>query len=217
MKSDAQIQLDIAAELKFEPSVNATQIGVTVSEGVVTLFGQVDNYLEKIHAEKASQRVSGVKGLAMEIEVKLPSLSKRSDSDIAHSIDNVISWSTMVPKEHIHIKVEDGWVTLSGYVKWNYQRLILTGALSHLLGVTGLSNQIEIKNDLTKSVVKNDIVMALKRRSQSQAKNISVDIKDGEVTLTGTVNSWNERSLVNHAAWSNVGVSNVIDKLTLVG
>ena len=95
MKSDAQIQLDIAAELKFEPSVNATQIGVTVSEGVVTLFGQVDNYLEKIHAEKASQRVSGVKGLAMEIEVKLPSLSKRSDSDIAHSIDNVISWSTM--------------------------------------------------------------------------------------------------------------------------
>jgi hypothetical protein len=217
MKSDAQIQLDIAAELKFEPSVNATQIGVTVSEGVVTLFGQVDNYLEKIHAEKASQRVSGVKGLAMEIEVKLPSLSKRSDSDIAHSIDNVISWSTMVPKEHIHIKVEDGWVTLSGYVKWNYQRLILTGALSHLLGVTGMSNQIEIKNDLTKSVVKNDIVMALKRRAQSEAKNISVDIKDGEVTLTGTVNSWNERSLVNHAAWSNVGVSNVIDKLTLVG
>ncbi len=153
----------------------------------------------------------------MEIEVKLPSLSKRSDSDIAHSIDNIISWSTMVPKEHIHIKVEDGWVTLSGCVKWNHQRLILTGALSHLLGVTGLSNQIEIKNDLTKSVVKNDIVMALKRRSQSQAKNISVDIKDGEVTLTGTVNSWNERSLVNHAAWSNVGVSNVIDKLTLVG
>jgi osmotically-inducible protein OsmY len=217
MKTDTQVQLDVVAELKYEPSVNATHIGVTVSEGIVSLFGQVDHYSEKMHAEMAIQRVSGVKGLAMEIEVKLPSLSKRSDSDIAHSIDNIISWSTLIPKEHIHIKVEDGWVTLSGHVKWNYQKLILTGALAHLLGVTGVSDQIAIKHDLAKSVVKNEIVLALNRRAQSEAKNITIDIKDGEVTLSGTVNSWNERSLVNHAAWSNAGVTNVIDKLTLVG
>jgi osmotically-inducible protein OsmY len=217
MKSDSQLQHDVEAELKFEPSVNATHIGVTVNEGIVSLFGHVENYFEKLHAEKATQRVGGVKGVAMEIEVRLPSLSKRTDSDIAHAIDNIIAWSTLVTKEHVHVKVEDGWVTLSGHVKWNYQKLILTGAISHLLGVTGVSDQIAIKHELANSVVKTDIVQALNRRAQSEAKNINVDIKGGEVTLSGTVHSWNERSLVNHAAWSNMGVSNVIDKLVVIG
>ncbi len=217
MKSDSQLQLDVQAELKFEPSINATHIGVTVQDGVVTLFGHVDHYFEKLHAEHAVQRVSGVKGIAMEIEVTLPSLTKRADGDIVHAIDNIISWSTLVPKEHVHVKVEDGWVTLTGHVKWNYQKLILAGALSHLLGVRGVSDQIAIKHDLAKSVVKGDIVDALNRRAKSEAKNITVEVKEGVVTLTGTVHSWNERALVNHAAWSNEGVCDVIDHLTVVG
>jgi osmotically-inducible protein OsmY len=215
MKTDTQIQLDVIAELHYETTINEAQIGVSVEDGIVTLTGNVEHYYEKYHAEKATQKVSGVRGIAMELEVKLPGYINRSDSDIAHAIDNIISWSSLLSKDNLHIKVEKGWVTLTGHVKWHHQKAMLNSSITHLLGVVGISDQLSIKKDLTGSVIKSDIVAALKRRALSDAKNIVVNVKDGEVTLTGQVHSWNERALVKHATWSNTDVINVIDKLSI--
>jgi osmotically-inducible protein OsmY len=215
MKTDSQIQIDVIAELKFEPTVNPTHIGVTVKDGIVSLLGTVENYFEKYHAEKATQRVSGVRGVAMAIDVKLPSVVNRTDAEIAHAIDNVITWSSLLNKDEIHVKVESGWVTLTGTVKWNYQKTMLNSSVGHLMGVTGISDQITISNDLNKTVVKKEILDSLNRRAKTDANNITVDVKGGEVTLSGKIHDFNERELVKHAAWSSAGVVKVTDKLTL--
>jgi osmotically-inducible protein OsmY len=215
MKTDSQIQLDVIAELKFEPSVNPTHIGVTVKDGIVSLMGSVENYFEKYHAEKATQRVSGVRGVAMEIDVKLPSIVSRTDSEIAHAIDNVISWSTLLNKDDIHVKVESGWVTVTGTVKWNYQKTMINSSIGHLMGVTGISDQVTISNELNNAVVKKEIIDSLNRRAKTDASNINVEIKGGEVTLSGHIHDFSERELVKHAAWSSAGVVKVTDKLTL--
>ena len=215
MKTDSQIQLDVIAELKFEPTVNPTHIGVTVKDGIVSLMGNVENYFEKYHAEKATQRVSGVRGVAMEIDVKLPSIVCRTDTEIAHAIDNVISWSSLLNKDEIHVKVENGWVTLTGAVKWNYQKTMLKSSVGHLMGVTGISDQVIISNELNKVVVKKEIVDSLNRRAKIDASSINVEIKGGEVTLSGSIHDYSERELVKHAAWSSAGVVKVTDKLTL--
>ena len=200
MKTDSQIQIDVIAELKFEPTVNPTHIGVTVKDGIVSLLGTVENYFEKYHAEKATQRVSGVRGVAMAIDVKLPSVVNRTDAEIAHAIDNVITWSSLLNKDEIHVKVESGWVTLTGTVKWNYQKTMLNSSVGHLMGVTGISDQITISNDLNKTVVKKEILDSLNRRAKTDANNITVDVKGGEVTLSGKIHDFNERELVKHAA-----------------
>jgi len=215
MKSDAQLQLDVIAELKYEATIKESNIGVSVKDAIVTLNGSVDHYYEKYHAEKAAQRVSGVHGIAMELEVKLPGDSKRNDADIAHAIDNIITWSSLLSKDSIQVKVEKGWVTLTGQARWHHQKAMLNSAITHLMGVVGISDQISIKNTLAKSVIKADIVEALKRRAQNDANEIDVQVKDGEVTLTGKIHSWNERALVKHAAWSNTDVVKVVDKLDL--
>ena len=216
MKTDAQIQLDVIAELKYEPTIHQSNIGVSVKEGIVALRGEVEHYFEKYHAEAAAQRVSGVRGVAMELEVKLPNSVKRSDSDIAHAIDNLISWSALLSKDSVQVKVEGGWVTLSGGVNWHYQKAMLNTSISHLMGVVGISNQLVIKHEVAKSEVKSDIVEALNRRAKDDAKSIDIQVKGGEVTLSGSVHSWNEKALVIQAAWSNSSVVSVVDNLQVI-
>jgi osmotically-inducible protein OsmY len=213
MKTDAQLKQDVDAELSWEPSVNAAEIGVEVKDGIVTLAGHVSSYSEKLGAERAAQRVSGVKALAIEMNVKLPGVSKRTDSDIARSAESVLQWTGV--KDSVKIKVESGWVTLTGEVDWDYQRKAATDAVYSLLGVTGVSDQIVIKSKASASIVKSDIEAALKRRAKSDAQHISVDVKGGEVTLTGSVHSWSERQLAAHSAWSAPGVHSVVDKITV--
>jgi len=215
MKTDAQLQKEVIEELKYEATVNEADIGVSVKEGIVTLAGTVENYFEKFHAEKATQRVSGVHGVAMEIEVKLPGSIIKSDSDIAHTIDNIINWSSLISKDSIQVKVEKGWVTLSGQVKWHHQKALLNASITHLMGVVGISDQITIKKDVSKSVVKTEILAALNRRALTDASDINVSVDGGEVTLTGKVHSWNERAIVKHAVWANRDVSKVVDKLEM--
>ena len=157
------------AELKWEPSINATHIGVEVADGIVTLAGHIDSYAEKWDAERAAQRVSGVKALAVDMDVKLPGSSQRSDSDIAHSAENVLQWTTYFPKDSIKIMVENGWITLSGEVHWEYQRQAAADAVRPLMGVRGLSDQITIKSSISASGVKTDIEAALKRGDQKGA------------------------------------------------
>jgi osmotically-inducible protein OsmY len=216
MKTDSQLQHDVMAELKWEPAVQAAQIGVEVKNGVVTLAGEVSSYVEKWNAERAAQRVHGVNALAVEIKVKLSEFGKRTDADIAESARNILGWTSTLPVEAIKVMVESGWLTLSGDVEWQYQRHDAADSVRYLAGVTGVSNQIAIKPSLSASVVKSDIEAALKRRAATDAKTISVEVEGANVTLTGTVHSWAQRDLAIRSAWGGSGVRNVVDKMNLV-
>ena len=209
MKTDKQLKNDILAELRWEPSVNAEQIGVEVKDGIVTLAGHVDSFVEKWAAEKAAKKVSGVRALAVEMDVKLPSLSQRNDADIAHSADSALEWTTYLPRNTIKIQVESGWVTLDGDVEWEYQRRAALSAVRNLMGVKGITNNIVIKSKVTANVVKADIIDALKRRAITDSQKIVVDVHGSDVTLSGTVDNWAERDLARHSAWSTAGVQNV--------
>jgi osmotically-inducible protein OsmY len=215
MKTDSQLQQDVIAELKWEPSVTAPGIGVEVKDGIVTLAGKVGSYAEKLSAESATQRVSGVKALATELKVKLSGSGKRTDADIAKSVENVLEWTTWVPDNAIKVLVEDGWVTLSGDVDWQYQKQSASDGVRFLSGVTGVSDQIAIKPKLSVSAVKSDIEAALRRSASADAKKILVDIKGADVTLAGKVHSWSEREAATASAWSTPGVRSVVDKMTI--
>ena len=209
MKTDKQLKNDILAELRWEPSVNAEQIGVEVKDGIVTLAGHVDSFVEKWAAEKAAKKVSGVRALAVEMDVKLPSLNQRNDADIARSADSALEWTTYLPRNTINIQVESGRVTLDGDVEWEYQRRAALSAVRNLMGVKGITNNIVIKSKVTANGVKADIIDALKRRAMTESQKIVVDVHGSDVTLSGTVDNWAERDLATHSAWSTAGVQNV--------
>ncbi|MDP4076389.1 BON domain-containing protein [Acidovorax sp. A1169] len=215
MKSDSQLKQDVTAELHWEPAVNASQIGVEVKDGIVTLAGHVDSYTEKWNAERAAQRVAGVTGLAIAMEVLLPGTSQRDDADIARSAEDLLTWSSFLPKDSIKVMVEKGWVTLTGQVRWDFERRDVTSSIRKLMGVTGVSDQITIKPGVSATVVKSDIEAALKRRAQSDAELITVDVKGSEVFLSGTAHTWAERDMASHAAWSAPGVQSVVDNIVV--
>jgi osmotically-inducible protein OsmY len=216
MKTDATLKQDVLAELKWVPAVNAEHIGVEVEDGIVTLAGNVDSFAEKWHAEEAVQRVSGVKGLAVELDVILPGSSTRSDADIARSAENALEWLVFFNKDAVKVMVENGWITLSGEVEWEYQKHLATGAVRYITGVTGVSDQIAIKSKTSVSTVKADIEAALKRHALGDAQKITVAINEGDVTLTGAVHSRWERELASQSAWSAPGVRNVVDNMTVI-
>lgn len=216
MNADAKIQTDVSDELRWEPSINSAQIGVEVTDGIVTLSGHVGSYSEKWDAERAAQRVAGVKAMTIELEVRLPGLSKRTDVDIARSAGNVLAWTTTsLPEDAVKVMVDNGWVTLSGEVDWGFQRDHASNAVRRLMGVTGVSDDIVIRPKLTMSAVKADIEATLKRRAWSHAQSISVEVDGSDVILSGTVNSWTERELATQAAWGTPGVRKVVDNLIL--
>jgi osmotically-inducible protein OsmY len=216
MKTDSLLQDDVMAELQWEPTVHAAQIGVTVRDGVVTLAGEVSSYVEKCNAERAAQRVHGVKALAVEMTVKLSELGRRTDADIARSARSILGWTHSLPTGAVQVLVEGGWLTLSGSVPWQYQRLDAQDAVQALVGVTGVSNQIAIRPPVSARVVKADIEDALKRRAKTDAATISVAVQGADVTLTGTVHSWPEREVALRSAWGSAGVRQVVDQMNLV-
>lgn len=216
MKTDTQLQQDVMAELQWEPAVHASQIGVEVKDGVVTLAGEVSSYTEKINAERAAQRVHGVKALAVAMTVKLSQFGQRTDADIAASARNILGWTSSLPADAVQVMVEGGWLTLSGDVAWQYQRQDAADCVRYLTGVVGVSNQIVVKPTVSAGVVKADIEAALKRRAASDGRSITVDVHGGDVTLTGTVHSWSERDLATRSAWGAAGVRQVVDHMHLV-
>ena len=216
MKTDTQLQQDVIAELQWEPSVNATAIGVEVKDGVVTLAGHVGSYSEKWEAEQAAQRVSGVKALAVEIAVALGVFSRRNDSDIADSARNILEWTAHLPRNSVKVMVEGGWITLSGEVDWEFQRQVATATVRHLLGVTGVSDQITLKPQSSQGLIKLDIEAALRRRIKADARHIDVEVNGDQVTLGGTARGWAERELIRGSAWGTPGVREVHDHMTVV-
>lgn len=215
MKTDSQLQQDVLDELSWEASINAAQIGVSVKDGIAALSGDVGSYAEKWDAELAAQRVSGIRGIAVDIRVTLPGTDKRSDTDIARAAENVLQWTTLLPADGVKVMVEKGWVTLSGEVDWDYQRQSASRAVRFLMGVTGVSDQIGLKPAVSLGAVKADIEAALKRRAKDDAKDITVQVRGAEVILTGTTHTWAESELARHAAWSARGVRHVVDNITI--
>lgn len=216
MKTDSQLQRDVSEELLWEPSVHAARIGVEVKDGVVTLAGQVDSYAEKWNAERAAQRVAGVKAMATALDVQLSGLSQRSDADIASSVQNVLEWVySLTVGRRIKVMVENGCVTLSGDVDWQFQKQAAADSVRPMMGVTGVSNQITIKPSPSVVIVKSDIEAALKRAAIADAGKIYVAVHGSDITLSGTVNTWAERETATCSAWNTPGVTNVVDMMSL--
>jgi len=215
MKNDAELKSDVEAELRWDPSVRAEQIGVSARSGVVELDGHVASYFEKWAAERAALRVSNVKAVASEIKVELPSSATRTDEDIARIAKNHLDWDYSVP-ETVKVKVTDGVVTLEGTAEWQYQREEAERVVRPLVGVKGVFNAIAVTPRASATDVKIKIEDALKRSAETDAKHIKVETSDGNVTLRGTVSSWAEREAAEHAAWAAPGVTRVEDLITVL-
>lgn len=214
--TDTSLRQDIIDELEFEPSVNAAHIGVAVSEGVVTLSGHVASYAEKVAAEKAVQRVKGVRAIAEEIEVRYPGDKQTQDDEIAARALAILRWNSVVPADQVQIRVQDGWVTLTGQVDWQFERLAAEAQIRRLSGVAGVMNSITLKPHGRQGDIRKKIEEALKRNAEVEARNIRVCVVgDGRVALEGKVHDWQEKRAVTSAAWSAEGIRSVEDRLTI--
>jgi osmotically-inducible protein OsmY len=214
-KSDNQLQHDVMAELEFEPSIDHADIGVSVTDGVVTLTGLVRSYAEKLAAEQAARRVAGARDLAEEIKVRYPDEKRTSDAEIAKRIRDIFTWDTMIPEENILVKVENGWVTLTGTIDWFYQRDAAKKAAGKIHGVVGVTDLTQIRQTPKVGDIRGRITAAFKRSAELDADGLTVMTQGGKVTLTGKVKAWNERRLAEEAAWAAHGVTSVEDKITV--
>ncbi len=213
-KRDSQISREVISEIRWDESVNSSQLGVTVNEGIVTLRGNVSRYAEKSMAEDAAQRVGGVRAVVNEIEVKLMGFYERTDEDIARAALCALEWNYSVPKG-IRVSVEKGWITLRGEVDWDYQRNAAKYSVSHLMGVFGVNDYMTIKTKVRPSDVKSRIEEALMRSSENEGRDINVVVSGDRVTLNGKVHSPSEISKAGHAAWGAPGVMTVENNLKL--
>ncbi|MFM0472174.1 BON domain-containing protein [Paraburkholderia strydomiana] len=215
MKPDSQLKQDVEEELMMSPAVDANGIGVAVVDGIITLSGHVPNYAAKVAAEKCAQRVAGVVAVVIGIDVNLHKSDERTDEDIALSVRAVLDWIAGLEEHAIRIKVEKGWVTLSGEVKDGYRSRIAEKNIVHMRGVTGVTNDIKIRGSASSIDIECNIRKAIERHSARELKHVGVHVEDGKVTLSGRLSSTVERSIVTGAARSTPGVKAVVDRLVI--
>jgi osmotically-inducible protein OsmY len=212
--TDEEIRDDVLAELKWDPQVQASEIGVVVKDRVVTLTGWVDSYLKKWRAEEDTQRVAGVKAVANDIEVKLA--TERTDADIAAAAVRALEWDANTLPGKISVAVSKGWVTLKGEVEWQFQRQEAESVVRRLRGVTGVSNLIAVKPQSAPSELKKKIEQALVRSAEVDAKSITVEVQGSKAILKGKVRSWAEKHEAEQAAWLAPGITSVENKIEIV-
>ena len=215
MKTNAQLQKDVMDEIRWEPCASAAQIGVSATNGVVTLTGTVASYAEKWAVERAAQRVQGVKGIAEEITIKLSGAHARTDTEIAEAAVSSLRWHVWVPSE-IQPTVAQGWVTLRGSVNWEYQRTAARDAVCFMPGVKGVTNDITLNPIVQPAAVKDAIEKALVRNAEIDAGKVRVAADGGTVTLSGSVQTWGEKAEAGTAAWNAPGVNTVKNDLTVL-
>jgi len=214
MATDSDILKDILEQPDFEPGLDASHIGVAVHGGVVTLTGHVPSFAQKSAAEDAVGQVRGVKAVAQNIEVELPSDKKRTDDEIAERALRILEWDDSVPSERIKVKVEHGMVTLTGEVDWYFQKQAAASAVHKLSGVVGVYNHITLRT-ATASGIREKIERAFERQAELDAEGVTVRVEGDSVILSGHVGSWSERNLANRTAWSAPGVKSVVDRITV--
>jgi VCBS repeat-containing protein len=213
-KTDADLHTDVVEELASDPSVDASRIAIAVHDGVVTLTGTVRSFWQKIAAENAVERVMGVRGVANDLTIELPSEHQRDDTDIAQAASNALAWHSELPKT-VKVAVSNGWITLSGAVDWQYQKEEAERAVKYLTGVKGVINTLTIKTAPKVQDVRERIRKELERTVDQEANRIAVETSDGRVTLRGSVHSWPEFAAAGRAAWSVPGVKEVDNALVV--
>lgn len=214
-KTDSQLQLDVLEELKWEPGVRHEKIGVSVDKGVVTLSGIVPSYSEKLLAEQVARRVKGVRAVAEDLTVRLEFQPKTSDAEIARRVADVLEWDPLVPADKITVTVEDGTVRLRGTANWNYQKDLAFKAASKITGVKHVDNWIQVSPKIDKALIRGKIEDAFERQADLEADKIQIRTDGHKVILSGTVDSWTQRTVAERAAWAAPGVSQVEDNLVV--
>ena len=218
MKTNTELQNDVMDEFQWDSQLRsvASQIGVAAKDGVVTLSGLVDTYSKKLAAERIAQRVQGVRVVASDIEVKIPSSLKKTDTEIAEAIRNALRWNNLVDEDKIKVKVDNGWVTMEGECEWSYQRLSAEGSIEDLMGVKGVTNLIRITTKLidTKEV-KSKIAAAFHRSATVDSSAIKLEAQGSRLTLMGTVKSYAEKKEAERIAWSSPGVLTVDNRIDI--
>lgn len=215
MRSDSEIERDVKEELQWDPDLDATDIAVSVKSGVVSLTGFVKSYSDKYEAEAAVKRVSGVAGVANDLEVRMPSIDERPDPDIARDAVAAIKSQLPISSEHIKVVVKSGWVTLEGHAEWQYQKNTAESAVRRIKGVRGVINNIVLKPQAEPTEIQKKIQNAIKRLAEVDANRITVEARGSEVILKGTVRSWVEREEAERAAWAAPGVTKVEDRIVV--
>jgi osmotically-inducible protein OsmY len=215
MKSNAELQKDVQDAIQWQPLLNAAEIGVTAKDGVVSLTGVVDSYAKKTQAEDAAKNVGGVTALVEKIDVRYPSSYSKTNAEIATEVVTALKARWDVPNDKVKVKVEAGWVTLTGDLGWNIQREAAEDAVGSLLGVKGVTNSITIKSESMESVEKAAIENALKRNWAFYENDIRVQVSGHTATLTGTVDSMYQKEQAGSIAWNAPGVWSVDNELVV--
>ena len=213
-KTDIQLKQDVEAELQWDRTVDAAEVGVSVESGAVSLRGEVDSYAAKWAAIDATKRVAGVRAVVEDLTVKLPGTYQHSDSEIAQAAATTLTWDVRIPRT-VTAKVENGWLTLEGNVEWNYQREAAGRAVRYLLGVVGVTNAIGMTADASSVLVEESVKAALQRQATSDANTILIGTSGGTVTLKGRASSWQAIEDAAAAAWAAPGVTKVIDTVVM--
>jgi osmotically-inducible protein OsmY len=219
-KSDEQILEDVLRELRWDSRVDATEVGVAVGQGVVTLTGTVANYATKVAAKEAAHRVAGVLDVANDIRVEIPGSRERTDTEIAQAVRQALAWNVLVPHERITSTVDDGWVTLEGSVERLRERTDAERAVWHLQGVCGVTNKIVVRPSpvqpaRVRAVLEEALERCATREAEREAERLQVQVSDGVVTLTGRVHSYEEKRAVLEAVSHAPGVHTVQDHLRM--